>query len=105
MTSLWRHHDFRQLWVAETASHVGTQVVGVALPVVAVAVLAATPLEMGVLTALETAAFLLVALPAGAWVDRWRRQRVLVRADTVRAAALATIPVAYLLDALTLGQL
>jgi len=105
MTSLLRHHDFRQLWVAETASHVGTQVVGVALPVVAVAVLAATPLEMGVLTALETAAFLLIALPAGAWVDRWRRQRVLVRADTVRALALATIPVAYLLDALTLGQL
>ncbi|MCO7222193.1 MFS transporter [Klenkia sp. PcliD-1-E] len=105
MTSLLRHHDFRQLWVAETASHVGTQVVGVALPVVAVAVLSASPLEMGVLTALETAAFLLIALPAGAWVDRWRRQRVLVRADTVRALALATIPVAYLLDALTLGQL
>ncbi len=105
MTSLLRHHDFRQLWIAETASHVGTQVVGVALPVVAVAVLAANPLEMGVLTALETAAFLLIALPAGAWVDRWRRQRVLVRADTVRALALATIPVAYLLDALTLGQL
>ncbi|KQS69848.1 MFS transporter [Modestobacter sp. Leaf380] len=103
--SLWRHRGFRQLWVAETASHVGTQVVGVALPVVAVAVLGASPLEMGVLTALETAAFLLIALPAGAWVDRWRRQRVLVRADVVRALALLTIPVAYLLDALTLGQL
>ena len=103
--SLWHHRDFRQLWIAETASHVGTQVVGVALPVVAVAVLDATPLEMGVLTALETAAFLLIALPAGAWVDRWRRQRVLVRADVVRALALVTIPVAYLLDALTLGQL
>ena len=105
MQSLWRHRDFRQLWAAETASHLGTQVVGVALPVVAVAVLAATPLEMGVLTALETAAFLLIALPAGAWVDRWRRQRVLVRSDVVRALALASIPVAYLADALTLGQL
>jgi MFS family permease len=105
MTSLWRHRDFRQLWAAETASHVGTQVVGVALPVVAVALLAADPLQMGVLTALETAAFLVVALPAGAWVDRWRRQRVLVRADTVRALALATVPVAHLLDVLTLGQL
>ncbi|SCX59856.1 Predicted arabinose efflux permease, MFS family [Klenkia marina] len=105
MTSLWRHRDFRQLWAAETASHVGTQVVGVVLPVVAVALLGATPWQMGVLTALETAAFLLVALPAGAWVDRWRRQRVLVRADTVRALALATVPVAHLLDVLTLGQL
>ena len=103
--SLWRHRGFRRLWAAETASHVGTQVVGVALPVVAVALLGATPWQMGVLNALETAAFLLVALPAGAWVDRWRRQRVLVRADVVRAVALATVPVAHLLDVLTLGQL
>ncbi|CCH89687.1 Major facilitator superfamily permease [Modestobacter italicus] len=103
--SLLRHHDFRQLWAAETVSQVGTQVTLLALPVVAVTVLDATPLQMGVLTALETAAFLLIGLPAGAWVDRWRRKRVLVTADLVRAAVLATLPVAYLLDVLTLGQL
>ena len=103
--SLLRHHDFRQLWAAETVSQVGTQVTMLALPVVAVTVLDATPLQMGVLTALETAAFLLIGLPAGAWVDRWRRKRVLVTADLVRAVVLATLPVAYLLDVLTLGQL
>jgi MFS family permease len=103
--SLLRHRDFRHLWAAETVSQVGTQVTLLALPVVAVTVLDATPLQMGVLTALETAAFLLIGLPAGAWVDRWRRRRVLVTADLVRAAVLATLPLAYLLDALTLGQL
>ncbi|MCZ2821151.1 MFS transporter [Modestobacter sp. VKM Ac-2977] len=103
--SLLRHHDFRQLWAAETVSQVGTQVTLLALPVLAVSLLEATPLEMGVLTALETAAFLLIGLPAGAWVDRWRRRRVLVTADLVRAAVLATLPIAYLLDVLTLGQL
>ncbi|WP_369141087.1 MFS transporter [Modestobacter versicolor] len=103
--SLLRHRDFRQLWAAETVSQVGTQVTLLALPVLAVTVLSATPLQMGVLTALETAAFLLIGLPAGAWVDRWRRRRVLVTADLVRAAALATLPVAHLLDLLTLGQL
>jgi len=103
--SLLRHRDFRQLWAAETVSQVGTQVTMLALPVVAVTVLDATPLEMGVLTALETAAFLLVGLPAGAWVDRWRRKRVLVTTDLARAAVLATLPVAYLADLLTLGQL
>lgn len=103
--SLLRHHDFRQLWAAETVSQVGTQVTLLALPVLAVSLLDATPLEMGVLTALETAAFLLIGLPAGAWVDRWRRRRVLVTADLVRAAVLATLPVAHLLDVLTLGQL
>ncbi|WP_138732882.1 MFS transporter [Modestobacter excelsi] len=102
---LLRHRDFRHLWAAETVSQVGTQVTLLALPVVAVTVLDATPLQMGVLTALETAAFLLIGLPAGAWVDRWRRKRVLVTADLVRALVLATLPVAYLLDVLTLGQL
>src|SRR3954462_9530689 len=103
--SLLRHRDFRHLWAAETVSQVGTQVTLLALPVVAVTVLDATPLQMGVLTALETAAFLLIGLPAGAWVDRWRRKRVLVTADLVRAVVLGTLPVAYLLDVLTLGQL
>jgi MFS family permease len=103
--SLLRHRDFRHLWAAETVSELGTQVTLLALPVVAVTVLAATPLQMGVLSALETAAFLLIGLPAGAWVDRWRRKRVLVTADLVRAVVLATVPVAYLLDALSLGQL
>ena len=103
--SLWRHRDFRQLWAAETVSQVGTQVTLLALPIVAVTVLDATPLQMGVLTALETLAFLLIGLPAGAWVDRWRRKRVLVTADLVRAITLASLPVAYLADALTLGQL
>jgi predicted MFS family arabinose efflux permease len=103
--SLLQHRDFRHLWAAETISQVGTQVTLLALPVVAVTVLAATPLQMGLLTALETAAFLVIGLPAGAWVDRWRRKRVLVTADLVRAVVLATLPVAYLLDVLSLAQL
>ena len=63
---LWRHRDFRQLWAAETISQLGTQITLLALPVLAVTLLSATPLEMGVLSALETAAFLLIGLPAGA---------------------------------------
>ncbi|WP_448627470.1 MFS transporter [Geodermatophilus sp. URMC 64] len=102
---LWAHRDFRQLWAAETVSQLGTQITLLALPVLAVTLLHATPLEMGVLTALETAAFLVIGLPAGAWVDRWRRKRVLVANDLVRAVALATLPLAYVLDVLTLWQL
>jgi predicted MFS family arabinose efflux permease len=102
---LWRSHDFRQLWAAETVSQVGTQITLLALPVLAVAVLDASPLEMGVLAALETAAFLVIGLPAGAWVDRWRRKRVLVVSDLVRALALASLPLAHVLDVLSLPQL
>jgi MFS family permease len=103
--SLWRHRDFRQLRAAESISQVGTQITLLALPVLAVTLLDATPLEMGVLTALETAAFLVIGLPAGAWVDRWRRKRVMVANDLIRAVALGSLPVAWALDALTLEQL
>lgn len=103
--SLWRHRDFRHLWASETVSQVGTQISLVALPVLAVTILHATPFQMGVLTALETVAFLVIGLPAGAWVDRWRRKRVLVTGDLVRAVALGTLPIAWALDVLSLPQL
>jgi MFS family permease len=104
-SGLWRHRDFLHLWGSETVSQLGTQVTQLALPIVAVTVLTATPFQMGVLTALETLAFLVIGLPAGAWVDRWRRRRVLVVNDVIRALALGSIPLAYVVHALSLPQL
>lgn len=103
--SLVHHHDFRSLWIGDTISQAGTQLSLLALPVIAVQLLHAGPTEMGLLTGAETLAFLLIGLPAGAWVDRWRTKRVLIGGDLVRAAALLTIPVAWWLDLLTLPQL
>lgn len=65
------------------------------LPLTA-ALLAATPVQMGLLAAAETLPFLLIGLPAGAWVDRWRRRPVMVLADLGRALVLAAIPAAWL---------
>ncbi|GGR96118.1 MFS transporter [Micromonospora fulviviridis] len=76
-----------------------------AVPVLAVSVLAATPGQVGLLATLGTAAFLLVGLPAGVWVDRSPRRTVMVAADLARAALYASIPLAWWADTLTLGQL
>ncbi len=103
--SLFRHHDFRQLWMGDTVSVFGMQFVGLALPLLAVQVLHADAFEMGVLAMLESLAFLLISLPAGAWVDRWRKKRVLIAGDLLRAGLLLTIPAAWLLDVLTMEQL
>ncbi|GGM33361.1 MFS transporter [Dactylosporangium sucinum] len=102
---LLRDHDFRQLFTADTISQVGTQVSVLALPLVAVLTLHASPLEVGVLTAAETAAFLLVGLPAGALVDRLRRRGAMVVADLLRALLLVSVPIAWWLDALSMPQL
>ncbi|MCW2641805.1 MAG: major facilitator transporter [Dactylosporangium sp.] len=102
---LLRHYDFRQLFVADTISQLGTQVSILALPLVAVLALHAGPFEVGLLAACETAAFLLVGLPAGAWVDRMRRRNVLIVGDLGRAVVLGSVPVAWWLDVLTMPQL
>ncbi len=101
---VWHRH-FRLLWTGETISQLGSQVSVLVLPLVAVLYLRASTLEVGVLTALESVAFLLVGLPAGAWCDRVRRRPVMVAADLVRAVLLASIPIAAALGVLTLDQL
>ena len=102
---LWRHADFLRLWGAQTISQFGSQISVVALPLVAIVVLEARPFEVAALGAVEMLPFLLIALPAGVWVDRLPRKPILVLGDLGRAVALATVPLAYALDALTMWQL
>lgn len=97
--------DFRRLWAAETISQFGTQVSLLALPLVAVVLLHASPLEVALLGTIEFLPFILFSLPAGAWIDRLRRRPILILGDLGRAAALASVPVAFVLDALTIWQL
>ncbi|MGA4838351.1 MFS transporter [Streptomyces sp. G45] len=103
--SPWRLRDFRTLFAASALSHLGSNVGQVAIPLLAVTTLDASPGQAGALAALSTAAFLLISLPAGAWVDRLPGRRVLVVADAVRAALFASVPVAWWCDALSLPQL
>jgi MFS family permease len=103
-TPLWSR-PFRHLYAASLVENLGYQVGYLAVPVLAVSALAASPGQVGLLAMLATAAFLLVGLPAGVWIDRWPRRAVLVTADLVRAALYASIPLAWWADRLTIGQL
>jgi MFS family permease len=103
--SLLRHRDFGRLWAGQGISELGSQVSLLAIPLVAVLTLHATTFEVGALTASSTAAFLLIGLPAGAWVDRMRRRTVMIWADLGRAGTFASVPVAAAFGVLTIGQL
>ncbi|MFF8784984.1 MFS transporter [Streptomyces sp. NPDC015125] len=100
-----RLRDFRLLLAGAAAGQLGAQVTLVALPLVAVLELDAPAFQVGLLTAAETAAFLLVGLPAGAWVDRMRKLPLMIRADVVRALTMASIPLAAVAGVLTMAQL
>jgi MFS family permease len=103
--SLWRHPDFLKLWVGQTISELGTVVTRTALPLVALLVLGAGPLELAYLVISASLAVLLVGLVAGAWVDRLKRRPLLIGADAIRAALLLWIPIAYGIGALRIEQL
>ncbi len=90
----WRHPAFARLWVAHTVLKVGSSVTALALPLLAVLTLQATPLEVGLLTAVGTLPLLIVGLFAGVWIDRRPRRPVMVAADLGRAALLPLIPLA-----------
>jgi MFS family permease len=102
---LWRHADFLKLWSAETVSQFGTQVSSLALPFVAIVTLDVSAFEVALLGVVEFAPFILVTLPAGVWVDRLRRRPILIVGDFGRASLLATVPLAYAFDVLTIWQL
>jgi len=103
--SLLRHADFLRLWAAETISQFGSQVSFLAVPLVAVLVLEASPFEVAMLGTVEFLPFILFTLPAGAWVDRLRRRPIMIVGDLGRSISLASIPLAFLADGLTIWQL
>lgn len=104
-TGVLRNPDFLRFLSSHLANELGANISRVALPLVAVMALNAGPAEVGLLSALQTAAFLLIGLPAGVWVDRMRRRRVMMVSDLVRFGLLATIPLAAGLGVLSIAMM
>lgn len=103
---LLRDRPFRRYWAAQSVSLLGDEVHRIALPLAAVLLLGAGAADMGLLTAAALLPALLFSIPAGASADRRRsRRRVMIAADLGRMAAVASVPAAYALDALTLTHL
>ncbi|MGK2850185.1 MAG: MFS transporter [Candidatus Limnocylindrales bacterium] len=102
---LWSNDAFVRVWTAATISIFGSLITRIALPLVAILTLGAGPIEVAVLRGMDLGALLIVGLVAGAWVDRLKRRPVLIGADLGRAVLLVSIPVAFVLGALTFWQL
>ena len=103
---LLRQPEFLKLWAAQSISQIGDQITYLALPLVAVLTLDASPIQMGLLTAAELMPALLFSLLAGVWIERSQRRRhVMIVADFARAGLLASVPLAAAFDVLTFWQL
>jgi MFS family permease len=97
--------DFRRLWTAYGISELGTAVSMGALPLIATVVLHAPVLQVSLLSALAGLAAAALAVPLGPWIEFPRKRPVMITADLLRFAALASIPAAAALGMLTYAQL
>lgn len=102
---LLRNATYRRLWTSILISSFGGQVTMLALPLTAAVWLSATPSQMGVLTAMELAPFVLLSLPAGVWLDRVRKLPVYVVGEGLVALVLASVPLVWYFDALSMNFL
>lgn len=103
--SLYRTRDFRLFWGGETVSAFGSQISTIALPLTAVLLLHARAFEMGVLLGASTLPYVIVSLPAGAWLDRRRRRPILLAANLAAGLTLLGVPTAYWTGVLSIGLL
>ena len=104
-TGLWGHRDFKRLWLGGTVSSFGSQITLLALPLTAVLVLDATPLQMGILAAAGSAPALVFGLGAGVWVDRKKKRPIMIATDYGRAVLLLAVPVSVAFDVLRIEYL
>jgi hypothetical protein len=102
---LWRSRDFTLFWAGQTIGDLGTAVSAVVLPLIAVTTLDASAFAVGALGAAEYLPWLLIGLPAGAWVDRLPYRPVLVGCDLVRLVLIGSVPVTAALGGLGLSLL
>ncbi|MFC9590103.1 MFS transporter [Streptomyces sp. NPDC056944] len=101
----FRGTGFLRLWTGETLSLAGTEITFMAIGITAVTTLSATPWQMGVLEAAESAAVLLLGLSAGVWADRYERRALMIVSNVARGLLLFAIPLLFWLDALTMPVL
>ncbi len=102
---LLRQAIYRRLWTSILVSSLGGQVTMLALPLTAAVLLHATPTQMGLLTAMEIAPFVLFSLPSGVWLDRVRKLPVYIAGETALAFIVASVPLAWALGWLTMPWL
>lgn len=93
--SAWTNANFRRLWIGSGASSLGTEIAEIAVPLLALVTLSASPAELSAVRFAQFLPFLLATLPLGLLVDRRRSGQLLmmVGADLGRFVLVASIPI------------
>jgi len=99
-----RHRDFRLLLTGQTISSFGNSISNVAVPFQLLA-LGASPLQLGITIAIETATNVAFLLLGGAVADRIQRRTLILASDALAGSVLATVAALSISGALRVEHL
>ncbi len=103
--NLWKHRDFKRLWLSDTVSLFGNQFTNLALPLLAILTFHVDPFELGLLPTLAFLPYPTLGLFVGVWADRFRKRKIMIACNLGRMLALGSIPLSFFLGTLSLIQL
>ncbi|MFJ2839308.1 MFS transporter [Nocardia sp. NPDC087230] len=107
-TAVWAPRlgrDFTRLWTSFGVSGLGSRIAMDSFALLAVTQLRAGAFAVAALAAIGPAAGAVLAAPLGGWAERVPKRAVLIGADLVRCAVLASVAVAWWLGMLGYGLL
>lgn len=87
---LRRNFRFQMLWIGAATSGFGSTLTWLAFPLLILAI-TGSPATAGLVSAIRITVDLLMSLPAGVWVDRWDRRRILIIAEAARFGSYAAL--------------
>jgi len=102
--SLWKQRNFMFLWSGQLVSWVGTEVSGIALPLVVLA-LTGSPAQAGGVAGIRGLVYVFWAIPAGIFIDRWDRKILMVVANLGSGLAVGSIALGLAFHHLSVIQL
>jgi predicted MFS family arabinose efflux permease len=102
---LLRQRNFRLFWTGQTISEVGNSVTIIVIPLIAIDTLHTSTFVVTLLTAMVWLPWVIIGIPAGAWVDRLPPRSVMLAGDAISMAAYASVPIAAWCGVLTVAQL
>ncbi|MCG5212943.1 MFS transporter [Streptosporangium sp. KLBMP 9127] len=101
---LRRNLRFQMLWIGAATSGLGSTLTWLAFPLLVLAVTGSAALA-GVTGACRIVTNILVSLPAGVWVDRWDRRRILLGSEAVRFLTMSALAVAIFTEQVALWHI
>jgi len=102
--SLWKNRNFVLLLSGQFVSWIGTEFSSITIPLIVLSI-TGSPQQAGMIAGARGLSYILLAIPAGALIDRLDRRKAMIIANIGGGLALGSIVVGLLLNKLTIPYL